>query len=486
MTRTSELAPLVDALGRARVLCVGDVMLDRFVYGEVTRVSPEAPIPVCRVAEETAMLGGAGNVVRNLAALGATVETVLIVGDDEAGGEVTRLVHGLAGVTAAVLVEPGRPTTVKTRYFAAGQQLLRADRETEAPAGPSAAAAVGRIAGEMLQNAGALVVSDYGKGALPPDLVASVIRFARERDVPIIVDPKGSDYARYRGATMVTPNRRELSEAVGRPLVADDDIVAAAAHIVGSCEIGSVLVTRGADGMTLVAAGAAHHLKAEAREVFDVSGAGDTVVATLAAACAAGVPPLDSARLANIAAGIVVGKSGTAVAFPDEIVNALRATELLSGERKAMSLAAALDRVAAWRRRGERIAFTNGCFDLIHPGHVSLLAQARATADRLVVGLNSDASATRLKGPTRPIQTETARAAVLGSFAAVDLVVVFGDDTPMKLIEAIRPDVLVKGADYRRDQVVGGDFVRSYGGRVVLAALAEGHSTTATIRRIAR
>jgi D-beta-D-heptose 7-phosphate kinase/D-beta-D-heptose 1-phosphate adenosyltransferase len=486
MTGTSELAPLVDALEGARVLCIGDVMLDRFVYGEVTRVSPEAPIPVCRVAEETAMLGGAGNVVRNLAALGAAVEAVLVVGDDEPGREVTRLVNGLAGVTAAVLVEPGRPTTVKTRYFAAGQQLLRADRETEDAIGTVTAEAVGRIGGDMLANAGALVLSDYGKGTLTPDVVARLIRRARELDVPVIVDPKGADYSRYRGATMVTPNRRELGEAAGRRLEGDEDIVAAAGQIIDSCEIGSVLVTRSANGMTFVAPGAAHHLKAEAREVFDVSGAGDTVVATMAAACAAGVAPLESARLANVAAGIVVGKSGTAVAFPDEIVNALRASELLSGERKAMSLAAALDRIAGWRRRGERVAFTNGCFDLIHPGHVALLAQARATADRLVVGLNSDASTARLKGPTRPVQSETARAAVLGSFAAVDLVIIFGEDTPMKLIEAIRPEVLVKGADYRMDQVVGGDLVKSYGGKVVLAELAEGHSTTATIRRIAR
>jgi D-beta-D-heptose 7-phosphate kinase/D-beta-D-heptose 1-phosphate adenosyltransferase len=485
MTDTSDLAALVDTLRGARVLCLGDVMLDRFVYGEVTRVSPEAPIPVCRITDETSMLGGAGNVVRNLVALGARADTVFVVGDDDPGREVSRLVDGLAGVKSVVLNEPGRPTTVKTRYFASGQQLLRADHESDAAIASTTEEALVRAASKMLAVAGVLVLSDYGKGALTPGVVARLIARARELDVPVIVDPKGTDYSRYRGATIVTPNRRELAEATGRKLGGDDDIVSAANSLIEACEIGAVLVTRSAEGMTLVAPRAAHHLKAEAREVFDVSGAGDTVVAWLAAACAAGIAPVDSARLANIAAGIVVSKSGTAVVHPDEVMDALRASELLSGERKAVSLAVALDRIAAWRRRGERIAFTNGCFDLIHPGHVSLLSQARATADRLVVGLNSDASTKRLKGPKRPIQSETARAAVLGSFAAVDLVVIFDEDTPTKLIEALRPDVLVKGADYRVDQVVGAEFVQSYGGRVVLAELAEGHSTTATIRRMA-
>jgi D-beta-D-heptose 7-phosphate kinase/D-beta-D-heptose 1-phosphate adenosyltransferase len=485
MTDASDLAPQVEALCEARVLCLGDVMLDRFVYGEVTRVSPEAPILVCRITDEASMLGGAGNVVRNLAALGAHASTVVIVGDDEPGREVARLVGELPNAKAVVLTEPGRPTTVKTRYFAAGQQLLRADHESDAAIAAATEDAFVKAAARLMADAGVLVLSDYGKGALTPKVISQLIAVAHDRDVPVIVDPKGTDYSRYRGATIVTPNRRELAEATGRKLGGDDEIVAAASFLMDRFELGAVLATRSSEGMTMVVPGAAHHLKAEAREVFDVSGAGDTVVAWLAAACAAGVEPVDSARLANVAAGIVVGKSGTAVAYPDEVLDALRATELMAGERKAVSLAVALDRIAAWRRRGDKIAFTNGCFDLIHPGHVSLLAQARGTADRLVVGLNSDASTKRLKGPKRPVQTETARAAVLGSFAAVDLVVIFGEDTPMELIEAIRPDVLVKGADYRADQVVGGDFVTSYGGKIVLAELAEGHSTTATIRRMA-
>ncbi|MGB8275410.1 MAG: D-glycero-beta-D-manno-heptose 1-phosphate adenylyltransferase, partial [Alphaproteobacteria bacterium] len=282
-----------------------------------------------------------------------------------------------------------------------------------------------------------------------------------------------------------TPNRRELAEAVGSALDGDDAIVAAARRVIDTCGIESVLVTRSSDGMTLVPArGNAQHVRAEAREVFDVSGAGDTVVAAVAVALAAGIPIPEATRLANAAAGIVVGKVGTAVVHADELVTALHAQDLLAGGEKIAALAAALDKVAGWRSKGLKIGFTNGCFDLLHPGHVSLLAQAKGACDRLVVGLNNDASVRRLKGDGRPVQSEAARAQVLASLASVDLVVVFADDTPIRLIEAIRPDVLVKGADYRHDQVVGADIVRAYGGRVVLADLVEGHSTTATIARM--
>ena len=271
------------------------------------------------------------------------------------------------------------------------------------------------------------------------------------------------------------------------PAGSDAEIVAAARSLIGSCGIDTVLVTRSADGMTLVSEDGVAHLPAEAREVFDVSGAGDTVVAAVAAAIAAGAPLADAARIANAAAGIVVGKVGTAVAYADDVMDAIHRHDLLApGERKVMTLEPALDRIAAWRRRGERIGFTNGCFDLIHPGHVALLARARAACDRLVVGLNADASVTRLKGAERPIQTEAARAAVLASLASVDMVVIFTEDTPLRLIEAMRPDVLAKGADYTVDRVVGAELVRSWGGEILLVDLEPGHSTTATIARIGR
>jgi D-beta-D-heptose 7-phosphate kinase/D-beta-D-heptose 1-phosphate adenosyltransferase len=487
MTEKSDLAAHVESLSRARVLCVGDVMIDRYVSGEVERISPEAPIPVFRVQDETSMLGGAGNVARNLTALGASVRLVAAAGDDTAGAEVKALLEAGERIFPEVVVVDGRRTTIKTRFVAARQQMLRVDMESDGPLAEGRSAEIVRRAKESLSECGVVVLADYGKGVLTPPTIEAVTAAARAEGRPVIVDPKGRDYARYRGASLITPNRRELADATGKPVDGDEAIVAAARGLRASCGVDGVLVTRSQDGATLVTGdGAVHHFPAQAREVFDVTGAGDTVVATLAAALAAGVALPDAARLANVAAGIVVAKTGTAVAYAGELLSALRTQELLAGADKIATAAEALARVDAWRRSGLAIGFTNGCFDLLHPGHVSLLAQARAACDRLVVGLNSDASTRRLKGDGRPVQSEAARAQVLASLATVDLVVIFAEDTPVKLIEAIRPDVLVKGADYRVDEVVGADLVESYGGKVLLAEVTPGHSTTGTIARMAK
>lgn len=481
----SDLARHIESLSAATVLCVGDAMLDRFVYGSVDRVSPEAPIPVLRIAEETAMLGGAGNVHANVRALGADSRFVTVVGDDEAGIAVRRLVEEGGADPFGLVTEPGRRTTVKTRFIAGRQQLLRADSETVVAPGAAWHEAVLAAAREEMRQAGAVILSDYGKGLLTAALTAALIAAAREAGRPVVVDPKGTDYRRYAGADVVTPNRKELAQATGMPVDGDAEVAAACAHLIATCGIGAVVATRSERGMTVVTRdGAVAHLPAEAREVFDVSGAGDTAVAALTTALAVGVPLDDAARLANLAAGIVVGKVGTAVVRAQELLGALHEQEWRQGEQKVATLDEAVEWVARWRLRGKRIGFTNGCFDLLHPGHVSLLAQARAACDVLVVGLNSDQSVQRLKGPSRPVQSETARATVLASLASVDLVVIFPEDTPEALIRALRPDVLVKGADYRVDQVVGADFVRSYGGAVLLADLVAGQSTTATIRRM--
>jgi D-beta-D-heptose 7-phosphate kinase/D-beta-D-heptose 1-phosphate adenosyltransferase len=486
MSETVDHAALVPRLAEARILVVGDAMLDRYVYGEVERISPEAPVPVCRVTDETAMLGGAGNVVRNLAALGAGVEFVAAVGQDDAGAEIATLLAALAGVRAGLVSTAGRSTTVKTRYFAGIQQLLRTDREATGPLAAKTAEEIVARAEAALDRTDVVVLSDYGKGVLAGPLAGRLIAAAAEAGRPVIVDPKGDDFARYRGASLVTPNRRELAEASRMPAATDDEVIAAARGIIGRCGIAAVLCTRSAEGMTLVTRDAADHLPAEARAVFDVSGAGDTVVAAVAAALGAGMALVDAAMLANVAAGIVVGKVGTAVAWPQEMTADIRRHDPMAAERKVLAAEPALDRIRGWRAEGRRIGFTNGCFDLIHPGHVTLLAKSRAACDRLVVGLNSDESVRRLKGPTRPVQNEAARAAVLSSLESVDLVVLFEEDTPEELIAAIRPEVLVKGADYRLDQVVGGDLVRSYGGRVLLADLTPGYSTTATIARMSQ
>ncbi|MFC7333998.1 D-glycero-beta-D-manno-heptose-7-phosphate kinase [Rhodocista pekingensis] len=484
----SDLTALIDALPGARVLVVGDVMLDLFTHGSVERISPEAPIPVLRVERETAMLGGAGNVACNLAALGAQVRLLSVVGEDAAGAQVRALAAERLGGADGLLSDPGRCTTRKTRFLAGSQQLLRADSETAAPLAPALADTLVACAVAALDSAAVLVLSDYGKGVLTADVTARLLEAARVAGRPVLVDPKGSDFARYRGAAAVTPNRKELAQASGLPVDTDAEVEHACARLIAAAGIGAVVATRSEEGMSVVRAGAqgpqATHLKAEAREVFDVSGAGDTVVATLAAALATGADLTDAARLANLAAGIVVGKVGTAVVRPDELRAALHRQDWEAGEAKCLGLDAAQERVARWRRKGWTVGFTNGCFDLLHPGHVSLLAQARAACDRLVVGLNSDASVRRLKGETRPVQGETARATVLASLADVDLVVIFEEDTPLRLIEALRPDVLVKGADYTVETVVGAGLVQSYGGRVLLADLVEGQSTTRMVGRM--
>lgn len=474
----------VSALSTTRVVCVGDVMLDRFVYGEVTRVSPEAPIPVCRVKNETAMLGGAGNVVRNMVALGAGVDFVSVVGDDEIAGDVDLLLRDLAGVSHSLSVEADRPTTSKIRYVAGGQQLLRADREITTPVPDGIADELVAAVERALRDAALLIVSDYGKGVVTDTLAASLIEIARKAGKPVIVDPKSRDFARYAGASLITPNLRELSEAAGHELSSEDDIVAAARGLLSGTGIDTMLVTRGAQGMSLITADGADHFPSRAREVFDVSGAGDTVIATLAAGIAAGLSFVNAAQLANVAAGIVVGKTGTAVAYTGDILEDIDSAGDTSGPRSPTTIDAALDRIRTWQDRGEKVGFTNGCFDLLHPGHVSLLSQAHAACDRLVVGLNSDASVKRLKGESRPTQGEDARAAVLSSLETVDLVIIFEEDTPERLLQEIKPDVLVKGADYTIETVVGANFVQSYGGKVVLAELVPGFSTTATIARM--
>ncbi len=480
----SEDQLLVERLARARVLVVGDVMLDRYVYGSVERMSPEAPVPVLRQSGERAMAGGAGNVARNIAALGGTALLIGLVGDDAAGRELSALLGEAHRVAPRLITDPARPTTLKTRFIAGRQQLLRVDGEAPNPAAGGTAQALVAALKEMLPGADVVLLSDYAKGVLSEEVLPHAIALARGAGKRLIVDPKSRDFHRYAGADLLTPNRGELAAATAVAGEDDDSVAAAARQAIASAGVGAVLVTRSERGMTLVENGREPlHLPAEAREVFDVSGAGDTVIATLAAALAAGTGLPQAARLANTAAGIATGKLGTAVVHPADLLGALQARTVLASEAKVVALETALERVQRWRAAGERIAFTNGCFDLIHPGHVSLLGQARAAADRLVVGLNSDASVRRLKGEGRPVQNETARGIVLASMGAVDLVLIFDEDTPIGLIEAIRPEVLVKGADYRLEQVVGADIVQGYGGRVVLADLLAGHSTTGTIAR---
>ena len=487
--RETDLAAILEQISSASVLCVGDIMLDRFVEGQVERISPEAPIPVLSVTRERSALGGAANVARNVCALGTGCVLVGVVGQDSAAQEIKGLLDGVVGATANLVPATDRPTAVKTRFMAGRAQLLRADQEKLGPLEESVADAVRAAALGALPSAGALILSDYGKGVLSDRLIQDLIAAATAQGCPVIVDPKGRDFSKYRGADLVTPNRAELALACDLPTDSDDAVIAACERVTKYSGVKGVLATRSEHGMTLYRkdkAGAVvvDHLPARAREVFDVAGAGDTVVAALAAGLAAGLSQRDAATLANRAAGIVVAKTGTAVAYPGEILNDSHEESFARGEAKVLTLAEAQDRVAAWRRGGKSVGFTNGCFDLLHPGHISLISQARAACDRLVLGLNSDDSVSRLKGPNRPVQSEVARASVLAALANVDMVVIFGEDTPMTLIKALEPDVLVKGADYTKETVVGAKEVESWGGRIVLANLVEGQSTTNTIARL--
>ena len=477
-----DLAAAVRRLAKTSVMVVGDVMLDRYTYGEIGRISAEAPVPVLSIEREVALPGGAGNVVRNLTALGAAVAFISVVGDDQAGSDLTGLIGGQPNVEPWLLVQGGRTTTMKTRYVAAGQQVLRADREEVEPIQPRLAERMLRIAGDSMAATSITVLSDYGKGVLSGDVPARLIEMARQTGRMIIVDPRGSDYARYAGADIIMPNRRELAAATLMPVDGEAAVVAAAESLRSRFGFGAVVVTLGNAGMTVVDAAGARHFPAEAAEVYDVSGAGDTALATLAAGVAARLDLDTAVRLANLSAGVVVGKVGTAVAREPDLMAALSPQG--SALRKIVSRDAAVEQVERWRHRGWRIGFTNGCFDLLHPGHVHLLEEARAACDRLVVGVNSDTSVQRLKGKPRPVQPAAARAAVLASLASVDLVCVFEEDTPEALIGALRPDLLVKGADYTLDQVLGAGLVQSWGGDVLLGEVLPGHSTTATLARI--
>lgn len=489
MIENSALFENLQRLASSRLLCVGDVMLDRFVYGAIERISPEAPIPVLLVEREKHMLGGSGNVAANAAAVGSRVTLIAVVGDDTAGQDIQKQL-GAIGVDARLVTAPNRLTTVKSRFVCGGQQMLRVDREKSETLSADLEQQVIALIEKTLPDVDAIILSDYKKGLLTDTVVSQAIVLAKRLGKPVIVDPKGSSFARYAGASYITPNRKELETATGMKAATDEDVRAAAMKLIVSCHVDTVLATRGKEGMSVIMADTDPvHIPANVREVYDVSGAGDTVIAVFAAAIAAKIPPRNAAQLANIAAGIVVGKPGTAIVRPDEIEKVIEEgyapeKHLPHHPQKVANIQAAAEQAERWKVRGFKVGFTNGCFDLLHPGHLSTLRQAKQACDYLVVGLNSDASVRRLKGPSRPVQDETARAALMAALDMVDLVVVFDADTPIDLIRAVKPDVLIKGGQYKLEEVVGYDVVMAYGGKIVRAEMEDGFSTTSTIAKI--
>jgi D-beta-D-heptose 7-phosphate kinase/D-beta-D-heptose 1-phosphate adenosyltransferase len=478
---------LSHAISSRTVLCVGDLMLDEFVYGEVSRISPEAPAPVIAVQRSESNIGGAGNVARNIASLGGRCIFAGLIGNDEAGARLKAELAQHKRIESVLVSDAARPTTRKVRFVSEhfSTHMLRADWEHAAPASADIEQKLIDAIVPQLRRADIVLLSDYAKGALTARVIRNVIDAARKAGKRVIVDPKSPNFAIYRGATLLTPNRREFAEAT-RSRADSDQSIADAAHdamILADCE--AILVTQSEDGMTLVPrTGEAVHVPAHPVKVRDVSGAGDTVAAALALALAADADWETALRIASAAAAVAVSKKGTASVTADELRRKILPHAYLAAEEKIVGAGGDLDvYLQEWRKQGLRVGFTNGCFDILHPGHVKVLTAARGACDRLIVGLNSDASVKRLKGEGRPVQNEQARAEVLAALEAVDLVAIFEEDTPLKLIARIRPSVLVKGGDYTRETVVGYEIVEAHGGEVMLVDTLPGFSTTSLVNR---
>jgi D-beta-D-heptose 7-phosphate kinase/D-beta-D-heptose 1-phosphate adenosyltransferase len=472
-----------EAFNACRVLVLGDLVLDLFVYGEIERISPEAPVPVLRARSSKYSPGGAANVAANIAALGAKPTLIGVVGADQGAAELAAAIGGeQKGIAFRPVADKSRRTIMKTRYIAGAQQVVRVDHEDTAAIEGAVEDDVLAAFEAALPHCDVVIISDYAKGLFTDRVLRGAIDKARRAGRPVLVDPKRTRLADYRGATIIKPNRKELKAATGLPCNQDEEAERAASQVIAETDA-MILLTRSEQGMSLFRAHHAPvHARAEAREISDVSGAGDTVIAVLAVALAAGMEVEAAIGVANAAAGIVVGKLGTATVQIAELNRELETSDR-GFRNRILDWDAAQRQREEWRKQGLLVGFANGCFDLIHPGHIALLAQARASCDRLIVALNSDDSIKRLKGPDRPLQNEQARAFVMASIEHVDAVTLFDEDTPLELIETIKPDVLIKGSDYREDQVVGGDLVKSWGGRVVLADLVPNQSTTSIVKR---
>jgi D-beta-D-heptose 7-phosphate kinase / D-beta-D-heptose 1-phosphate adenosyltransferase len=476
---------LSDKSQRKAVVVVGDVMIDRYVTGKVERISPEAPVPVLLHSHDRAVAGGAANVAVNIVSLGCDVRLVGAVGSDQ-NGEDLKEILAQTGVSSTHLVtDAARPTICKTRVVSGRQQFFRIDREVTGRLSEKVEDAIAEQARAAMADADIVVISDYAKGVFSDHVLQQVIGAAKSLGKPVLVDPKRRTFEAYRGADLIKPNAGELSAASGMPCSTDAEVEAAAGAIASQFD-GAILVTRAESGMSLIRRGQpVKHFKSSVLEVADVSGAGDTALAALAVSMVEGRAIEDAVTISNVAAGVAVSKLGTAIVSRAELDAALaRASSPKHHPGSLATKSTAAEMAAAGRSMGERVVFTNGCFDLIHAGHIELLTFAAREGDRLIVGLNSDASVRRLKGPTRPIQTESDRARIIGALRAVDLVVLFDEATPLSLIDAICPDVLVKGADYTEDQVVGGDVIKARGGRVALFPLVEGRSSTKIVERM--
>lgn len=464
---------------KPNILVIGDLMIDHYLWGDAERISPEAPVQVVDIARETSVLGGAGNVINNLISLGASVNVASVVGDDEIAKELTIMLKSIGVKTEGLITQKGRKTSKKSRVIAASQQILRYDNESKETIAADSVEKIIKAIGKDLFMTDIIILSDYGKGVISDELSQAVIALAKEKGIKVLVDPKGTDYSKYRGAHMLTPNKKEASEATGIRIVDDVTLEAALLSLKEQCDLERSMITLSEDGIAIFD-GEVKRFPTVAQEVFDVTGAGDTVIASIAFALSAGLSIEETARFANLAAGVVVGKIGSATVTIDEIE--IYESKLHQSSSDAhIKTFEEIDRIVKRaKEHGQRVVFTNGCFDILHVGHVKYLQEAKSFGDILIVGLNSDASVRELKGPTRPVNTEDDRAYILAALDAVDYVVKFSDDTPHDLIKMIAPDVLVKGGDYEGKKVVGTEFAKV----LKLVEFVDGKSTTKTIEKI--
>jgi D-beta-D-heptose 7-phosphate kinase/D-beta-D-heptose 1-phosphate adenosyltransferase len=471
---------------KPHALVIGDVMLDRYVMGEVGRISPEAPVPIVLIKSEESRAGGASNVAANLALLGIETQLIGCVGADSEAKILSQLIKKI-GIKANLIASKSRPTIAKTRILGGHQQMLRLDQEDHTTFSRAENDALKANIHDALKASPQIVIlSDYAKGIFSEAICQEVISKCAAKKIPVLVDPKGTDYSKYQGATALTPNKKETAEACGVS-TQDADLIKKASHLKTKLGLEFLAVTRGEEGITLIDSdtkNGTHHLPATTRQVFDVSGAGDTVIATLAAGLMHGLSTLQSLELANIAAGVVVGKVGTVPITKAELIEALSLQDSNEQAHKICNMAELLHTVEAWKQTKQKIVFTNGCFDLLHAGHVTYLEAAKNRGDKLILGLNTDRSVRALKGKTRPVVSEQDRARVLAALMSVDAVILFDEDTPIKLIKAVKPNVIAKGSDYTADQVVGGKEVKSWGGEIALIDLVEGRSTTNLIKKM--
>jgi D-beta-D-heptose 7-phosphate kinase/D-beta-D-heptose 1-phosphate adenosyltransferase len=480
----SKFKLFLDSDHRPKILVIGDLILDEYIWGGVSRISPEAPVPILECRSENQALGGAANVANNLIALGCEVYLVGAIGQDEKGNKLLSLIQERGIHTEAVYRFAHRPTTSKIRIIAQNQHILRIDKEDNRPLNEEIEAKFIDYINKTIPQVDGVICSDYQKGVLTEKLLRAVTTRAQNSKKMVIVDPKKIDFAPYKGATLITPNQKEVEAAVPIKIASREDMDRAVEYLLTLTRAAAILVTRGKDGMTLYKAQEQPiDIPTQAQEVYDVTGAGDTVIGVLGMAAFSGFDFHESAVLANMAAGIVVGKIGTAVVTLNEI-NKFLQEEMLRSTNNVLDLSELKQVVSHAKSMGKKVVFTNGCFDIIHGGHIEFLQRAHAAGDILIVGLNSDDSVQCLKGPGRPIKNETERANILSALKYIDYISIFNELTPENLIRALRPDVLVKGDDYKLEEVVGRDIVEGYGGRVVLIPIVKGLSTTRTVEKI--